>query len=87
MGVAAPARQVDHIVPHKSDPLLFWDQGNWQGACDWHHDTVKQQLEAMFARGEIGAGELRLDSATALRLSGARGGIETLEPGRPGPVG
>ena len=21
---------VDHIVPHRGNPKLFWDQGNWQ---------------------------------------------------------
>ena len=23
----------DHIVPHKGDPALFWDPGNWQALC------------------------------------------------------
>jgi len=26
--------QVDHVVPHKGDPDLFWDElGNWQTLC------------------------------------------------------
>lgn len=28
------AVQVDHVVPHKGDPRLFWDErGNWQSLC------------------------------------------------------
>jgi 5-methylcytosine-specific restriction protein A len=23
----------DHIKPHKGDPVLFWDQSNWQPLC------------------------------------------------------
>ena len=25
-----PATEVDHRVPHRGDPALFWDQANWQ---------------------------------------------------------
>ena len=24
---------VDHIKAHKGDPVLFWDEGNWQPLC------------------------------------------------------
>jgi 5-methylcytosine-specific restriction protein A len=28
------SQQVDHVVPHKADMALFWDeQGNWQALC------------------------------------------------------
>jgi 5-methylcytosine-specific restriction protein A len=27
------AVDVDHIIPHRGDPELFWDVGNWQGLC------------------------------------------------------
>ena len=28
------ATQVDHVVPHRGDPVLFWDEdGNWQSLC------------------------------------------------------
>ena len=60
---------VDHIEPHKGDMALFWDQDNWQSGCQWHHDVVKKRLEVMWMRGEIEARELRLDSATAARLT------------------
>ena len=32
------ATVVDHIVPHRGDPVLFWDPGNWQPLCKNHHD-------------------------------------------------
>ena len=31
------ATDVDHIVPHRGDPALFWDQGNWQALCHSCH--------------------------------------------------
>ena len=33
-----PATVVDHIVPHRGDKKLFWDQSNWQPLCKEHHD-------------------------------------------------
>ena len=33
-GRITPAYQVDHVVPHKGNETLFWDeQGNWQSLC------------------------------------------------------
>lgn len=29
---------VDHIVPHRGDPKLFWDRKNWQGLCETCHN-------------------------------------------------
>lgn len=34
-GRTTAARVVDHIVPHKGDQQLFWDQTNWQSLCDY----------------------------------------------------
>jgi hypothetical protein len=31
-GKLAAATVVDHIRPHKSNPVLFWDQSNWPGS-------------------------------------------------------
>ena len=33
-----PATIVDHIVPHRGDKTLFWDQENWQALCKNCHD-------------------------------------------------
>lgn len=32
------ATVVDHIVPHRGDKKLFWDQSNWQSLCAHHHN-------------------------------------------------
>lgn len=34
-GRVTPARVVDHIVPHRGDEKLFWDEKNWQSLCDF----------------------------------------------------
>lgn len=65
----SPSEVTDHTVPHKGDRALFWDAGNRQPSCRWHHDAVKAVLENLWARGLIGPEQLRLDSAEAVRLS------------------
>ena len=37
-GKYVKATVVDHIIPHRGDPELFWDQSNWQPLCKHHHD-------------------------------------------------
>lgn len=37
-GKVTPAIVVDHIVPHRGDPRLFWDIKNWQPLCKGCHD-------------------------------------------------
>lgn len=32
-GILRVATVVDHIIPHKGDAGLFWDQANWQALC------------------------------------------------------
>lgn len=45
-GIPAPLAQVvDHRIPHRGDPVLFWDRKLWQGLCKPHHDGEKQQIE------------------------------------------
>ncbi|WP_151731846.1 HNH endonuclease signature motif containing protein [Acinetobacter ursingii] len=38
-GYIVPATIVDHIIPHKGDKALFWDQTNWQPLCESHHNS------------------------------------------------
>jgi 5-methylcytosine-specific restriction endonuclease McrA len=40
-----PGHIVDHVVPHRGDPNVFWNTGNLQTLCKRHHDTVKQKME------------------------------------------
>jgi 5-methylcytosine-specific restriction endonuclease McrA len=69
IGRVTAAACTDHAVPHKGDRLLFWDSDNWQSACDWHHDVVKQKLELRYAQGKATASDLRLDSLVAVALT------------------
>ena len=32
------AALVDHVVPHRGDQVLFWDEGNWQSMCHPCHN-------------------------------------------------
>ncbi|MBP1842000.1 hypothetical protein J2046_000244 [Rhizobium petrolearium] len=64
-----PATLVDHVEPHEGDQVKFWDTSMWQSSCDWHHNSVKQQLEAMWRSGRIPVTELWLNSETAKRLT------------------
>ena len=38
-GSLVPATIVDHVVPHRGDQKLFWDERNWQGLCKLCHDA------------------------------------------------
>ena len=44
-GRISAASVVDHIIPHKGDEALFYDQNNWQSLCSHHHSSVKQSDE------------------------------------------
>ncbi|WP_350343240.1 HNH endonuclease signature motif containing protein [Proteinivorax tanatarense] len=37
-GKLIKATVVDHIIPHRGDELLFWDESNWQALCKRCHD-------------------------------------------------
>lgn len=37
-GKLVKATVVDHIVPHRGDKKLFWDENNWQALCKRCHD-------------------------------------------------
>ncbi len=47
----------------------MWDDANWQSACTWHHDVVKQRLEREVSAGRLPVLALRLDSPPAIRLT------------------
>lgn len=44
-GKTVEAKVVDHVTPHRGDPVLFWDPENWQSLCTPCHDSVKQAME------------------------------------------
>ena len=37
-GRYVPATVVDHIIPHRGNPTLMWDESNWQALCKPCHD-------------------------------------------------
>ena len=39
------ANVVDHIVPHKMDYKLMWNEDNWQSLCFRCHNSAKQRIE------------------------------------------
>lgn len=44
-GCKMAAAVVDHIIPHKGDPILRDDPNNWQGLCAHHHNSAKQRQD------------------------------------------
>lgn len=69
VGRVAAADVVDHVEPHKGDMVKFWNRAMWQSACRWHHDVVKQRLEALYGQGRIGIDDLWLSSEKAKELT------------------
>ncbi len=37
-GKIVEATVVDHLIPHRGDQALFWDESNWQPLCKKCHD-------------------------------------------------
>jgi len=42
------ATDVDHIVPHRGDMVLFWDRANWQGLCHPCHSAKTAKEDGGF---------------------------------------
>jgi 5-methylcytosine-specific restriction enzyme A len=38
-GRIEPSTTVDHVVPHRGDKKLFWDEANWAALCKPCHDA------------------------------------------------
>lgn len=60
-GVIRQAELVDHIIPHKGDQALFWDEDNWQSLCHKHHNATKKAQEARGYSSEVGKDGWPLD--------------------------
>lgn len=52
LGKTTPATEVDHIIPHKGNKTLFWNEKNWQPLCKSCHskktftETLGKRLQA-----------------------------------------
>ena len=44
IGRTTAAKIVDHIIPHRGNKTLFWDESNWQSLCSSHH-SIKTARE------------------------------------------
>jgi 5-methylcytosine-specific restriction enzyme A len=42
------ATVVDHIIPHKGDAHLFWDECNWQALCSRCHNLKTANEDGAF---------------------------------------
>ena len=58
-GKVTPATEVDHIVPHKGDKKLFWDQNNWQSLCHECHSRKTAREDGGFGRTPTPRGDLK----------------------------
>lgn len=43
-----PATVVDHIIPHRGDHELMWDEANWAARCKHHHDVKTAREDGGF---------------------------------------
>jgi len=46
----SPGTTVDHIVPHKGNQTLFWDENNWQSLCATHHNVKTAKEDGGFGK-------------------------------------
>src|SRR5262245_51674374 len=44
-GKATPVDVVDHKIPHRGNPVLFFNWGNLQSLCYFHHNSIKAHHE------------------------------------------
>lgn len=51
-GRITPARDVDHIEPHKGDMVKFWDESNWQALCQSCHSEKTARENGGFGNKE-----------------------------------
>lgn len=56
-----PAEVVDHIVPHRGDEAVFFDQRNWQPLCREHHGR-----KTMAETGNLREGDRGVKNISAL---------------------
>lgn len=52
------AMVVDHIIPHKGNAELFWEQKNWQPLCTSCHSRKTATEDSGFASGGRGVKSL-----------------------------
>jgi 5-methylcytosine-specific restriction protein A len=48
LGRLLPATVVDHVIPHRGDERLFWDQCNWRAMSKRCHDSKTAREDGGF---------------------------------------
>ena len=71
------ATVVDHIIPHKGDSDLFWDESNWQSLCKRCHDSFKQKEEKQGYSNAIGHDGWPLDDKHPVNSAGGMRKVKT----------
>ncbi len=49
-GAVVEATVVDHVIPHRGDMELFWDEANWCAMSKPHHDRKTATRDGGFGR-------------------------------------
>jgi len=49
-GLTTASQVTDHIIPHKGDDELFWNEDNWQALCKPCHDHKTAVEDGGFGR-------------------------------------
>ncbi len=53
VGRLVPATVVDHVIPHRGDQRLFWNEGNWQALCKPCHDRKTAKEDGGFGNTTV----------------------------------
>ena len=80
-GWLTEATVVDHAIPHRGDPALFWDPANWQGLCAVCHNRKTATLDGGFGR----VAQTALAAPGQLPVESRPGETARPLPGDPGP--
>jgi 5-methylcytosine-specific restriction protein A len=51
VGMLTAATIVDHIIPHKGDSDLFWNESNWQALCRQCHNRKTATTDGIWGGG------------------------------------
>jgi 5-methylcytosine-specific restriction protein A len=53
VGLAVPSAVTDHVIPHKGDEQLMWDESNHQALCKGCHDHKTATLDGGFGPAPV----------------------------------
>jgi len=72
--VVKAAECVDHVLPHRGDPKLFWF-GEIRALCTHHHASLKARIESGKPIIRIGVDGYPIDETQELRERWMDGGV------------